>query len=138
MDDERLLDGDCDLENLLLRRVLPDLPLDLQERVLGHVHRELRREQWWSRASFAAGLAAAALLWINLSSSASLATVLPVRIGDRLESSYITAARIQELLPEASAGEAARHAVVLRAGARIPQCPRPAAGLTAWKLAEGL
>jgi hypothetical protein len=138
MNEEPLCSTPGDLEDLLRRRVLPVPPPMLRTRVLSGVHGELRREQWRSRASFAAALAAAALLWINLSSSASLATVPWVPTSACWESSCVTAAQIRELLPEATPEEAARYAMVLRAGSQIPQCPWPARGMAAWKLAERL
>ena len=70
-----------DLENELLAQPRAPLPAALGDRVLGAVHRELRRDrirEWVSRLTWAA---ACAVLWLNLSWSVThrIAEFKPVR-----------------------------------------------------------
>jgi hypothetical protein len=70
--------------------------------------------------SFAAAVAAAALVWINLSLSATLATDFNGRAVTQGPPVEQVAQQIRQLLPELSDDEALRQAVMLRATSNMP------------------
>jgi hypothetical protein len=103
----------AELERLLSRRRRPAPPADLRQRVLAAVRRASAGEVagFWR---FAAGVAAAALLAINLSMSAAGNTDWHLA-GEPAPDCAASADRIHEVLPELSEREARRQAVLLRA-----------------------
>lgn len=104
------------LEQRLERRLAVDPPPELRARVARSVARELRRSsiEWFSFA----GLAAAAFaLWADLSWTASRNTSF---LEPAAASDTNVAAQIRELLPELSAAEARRQAVLLQGAAQFP------------------
>jgi hypothetical protein len=116
------------LDAQLAGRPKPDLPAALRARVLEAVRAELAREPRVERISFwrfAAGMAAAALLWINLSMSAANDTVwhwngAKTRIVDAA-----ALQQIQEVMPECSETEARARLLLLCAGELLVATPRP-------------
>ncbi len=115
------------LERELAERPRPAVPPALRRRVLAAVPVELRRQQRRARWAFAAQVAAAALLWLNLSLSATTATQgAPRRRGDP-RAVRATAREIRRLLPGLSPREALACATALRAGTDLRGCPPPPA-----------
>ena len=105
----------ADLERRLAGRSTPAEPAGLRGRVLRAVADELRARRasrWWV---FAGQAAAVVLLGINLAFSAAQVTIIrPARAAGG-ESIELAAGRIREALPELSAREARRQALLLRA-----------------------
>jgi hypothetical protein len=120
--------SDCQLPEELqrLERVLKERPHEgpsapLRGRVMAGV--QVRRQQsasgWW----MAAGVAAAVLIWLNVSLSATNATEgpLPPRAThDPLEQ---VARQIQHLVPDLPHEEALRQAALYRSGSALVLCP---------------
>lgn len=85
---------------------------------------ELRpRQQKGSLWAFAAGLAAVALLWLNLSMSATQATDFHLRIDGDGQSIDTVLAELQQLVPELSDRDARREAILLQTSTHIVPCP---------------
>lgn len=98
--DER--DDLSELEARLAARAVPALPPALRPRVLAKVQEACARPRSgrWERVDFtrfAAGTAAAVVLWLNLSMSASEGTAFQ---GLRAQHAAITGAAVRELVPE--------------------------------------
>ncbi len=81
---------------------------DLRQRVLNELRSRLRAERSRDAWQFAAVVAAAALLWINLSISATQATDFDLRPKGPAESVTAIAQQIRQLLPELSPEEVRR------------------------------
>jgi hypothetical protein len=81
MDNEPLSAELEQLESALCRRSLPTVPSGLRHRVLDDLQSRLRREQSQSRWQFAAAVAVAAMIWMNLSLSATQATDFGFRLS---------------------------------------------------------
>ena len=122
-------------EQELAARPRPEPSADLAQRVLDGVQAELPQSMagpsrtasrrngsrsWWA---FAAGTAAAVLVWINLSLSAARETHYGLQFGNGHPTVHETAQQIRRLLPEASPREALRQAVLLKAGSNLARCP---------------
>jgi hypothetical protein len=108
------------LERDLAHRPLPGAPAVLRQRILDDLGSRRRTERARDRWQFAAAVAAAALLWLNLSMSATQATDFGFRPAGPSDSIEPTARQIGRLVPEFSADEARRQAVLLRAGNQLP------------------
>jgi hypothetical protein len=91
----------------------------LRHRVLDDVRSRLRHEQSQSRWQFAAAVAAAAMLWMNLSLSATQATDFGLRPSRPSESIETIARQIEQLAPDLSPREARRQAILLQAGSNL-------------------
>lgn len=111
------------LERDLAKRSLLAATAGLRQRVLDDVRSRLRAERLRDRWQFAAAVAAAALLWMNLSMSATQATDFDLRPQWPVESSAAIAQQIRQLVPECSPEEVRRQAILLRAGANMPLMP---------------
>jgi hypothetical protein len=85
----------------------------LRSRILESVGKELHEERTKSRRTFAAALAAAALIVANLSSSAVLVTDCRPRLADGKVSIAQLADQIRELVPTLPEEEALRQARIL-------------------------
>ena len=99
-----------------------------QQWLMHSVRSELRRAQSNTRWAFALAVAATVLVWLNLSLSATQATDCGFAPIELKESIAAVAQEIRQLLPELSAEEAMRQAILLRAGSSILPCPRLPAG----------
>ena len=108
-----------ELERDLAGRPRPVPPAALRQRVIGGVRAELRRNGSRNGWTFAAGLAAAVVVWVNLSLSATLATGFGSKRGGTGPPVEKVAEQIQQLLPELSDEEARRQAVLLQAGSDL-------------------
>lgn len=111
------------LERDLTARPLPEPPADLRRRVIGQVRAGVRQERSAARWAFAAALAAAVLVWVNLSLSATQATDYGMRLGGQGPPIGMAARQIQRLLPGISRREALRQATLLQAGSNLVACP---------------
>jgi len=122
-----------DLERLqrdLARRPSGDPPPELRRRVLAAVLAELGAPPAGARWTFAAETAAAVLLWINLSISATATTNgAPPRPPGATTAAV--AEQIRRALPDLPPREALAYARLLRAGANLlparAALPRPVA-----------
>lgn len=131
MNDAQLPDDLANLEGQLAARAQPGPAAGLRERVLVAVGRELRRppvtapeiDDW----RFAAALAAAVLLWANLSMSVTLEPSWSRMLAPEPETGRLEAAVAEErrLLPGLSEREAYRQAVLAQAGTRLTPMPNP-------------
>jgi hypothetical protein len=97
----------------------PAPPAELRQRVMEGVRAELRGRSLRNGWPFAAAVAAAALLWMNLSLSATLATDYNTRPYTSAPPVKEVAEQIQKLLPELSEREALRQAIFLKAGSHL-------------------
>jgi hypothetical protein len=111
------------LERDLAARPRSDPPVELRRRVMADVRAELRGRGLRNGWPFAAAVAAAALLWINLSLSATLATDYSKRPYSSAPPVKEVAQQIQKLLPELSEREALRQAILLKAGSDLGRYP---------------
>jgi hypothetical protein len=108
------------IERWLAARARPRLPSELRRKVLDGVESRLRRERTAARWSFAAAVAATALVWLNLSFSATQAIGFNPRVEDDGGPSVETlAAEMRCAVPELSAREAMREAFLLRVSRRM-------------------
>ncbi len=129
-----LPDDLADLERRLAGRPRPDPPAELRSRVLSAVGRA-RRPPDFGLGWFAAAAAVLALLAINL--SMSVANGARRRLGGELSPYEIAASadRLHEVLPELSAQEARRQALLLEGRARLtPGAPVPQPCGGTWRL----
>ena len=111
------------LERDLAGRPRPDPPAELRQRVIQGVRAELQGNGSGNRWTFAAGVAAAVVVWVNLSMSATLATDYGSRpTSPRLQVDKL-AEQIQQLLPELSEHEALRQAGLMQAGSQLSRYP---------------
>jgi hypothetical protein len=124
MEDRQLPSELLQLERDLANRSLSAASAGLRHKILDDVRRRLRAERSRNRWQFAAAVAAAALLWANLSMSATQATDFGLRPTGRSESVETFAWQSRQLAPESSAEEARPQAVLLRVGANLPFMPR--------------
>jgi hypothetical protein len=111
------------LQEELLAHPRPDPPANLRQRVMDGVCGELRPNGWRARWAFAASLAAAVLVWVNLSLTATRATDCGLRVGYLPEVVDETTQQIVRLLPQISPEEARREALLLQAGSLLPPYP---------------
>jgi len=114
------------LERALANRMLPEASAQLRQRVLADVRSKLRAKRRQTNLQFAAVVAAAALLWMNLSMSATQATDFGFRrnlMNESSESIETVARQIQQLAPEFSPEEARREAILMRAGSDMLYLP---------------
>lgn len=107
------------LESDLSNRSLGEVSATLRRKVLDDVRSQLRIERSHARWQFAAAVAAVVLVWMNLSMSAIQATDFGFRCHEPSESIETIVQRIQQLVPDISAGEAQRQAILLRAGSNL-------------------
>ena len=110
-----------DVSDLLSARPRVEPRADLRRRVLADVQAELARPRggWWR---FAAGLAACLLVGLNLAMSS--AGVTDFGLERRVDGAEVAAAaeQIRRLVPEITAREARRQAVLMTA-TRLPRTP---------------
>jgi hypothetical protein len=121
----------ADLERRLARRNSPPLPGELRQRVLAAVRRASDGHDFWR---FAAGVAAAALLAINLSMSVANDTDWHL-IDAPVPRDTGAAEQLGALLPELSPQEARRQALLMQARSRLhgtPPLPPPERGSQRW------
>jgi hypothetical protein len=111
------------LERDLANRSLSAASIGLRQRVLDDARSRLRAERSRDRWQSAATVAAAALLWLNLSMSATQATDFDLRPKWPAESTGAIAEQVRQLAPEISPEEAWRQAILLRARANVPFMP---------------
>jgi hypothetical protein len=123
MENEQLPPELEQLERDLADRPRPDPPAELRQRVIGGVRAELQRNGARNGWTFAAAVATAALVWLNLSLSATLATDCGPQPDSLAPEVGKVAEQIQQLLPELSEREALRQAILLQAGSSQPWCP---------------
>ena len=129
MSDPQLPDDLRDLDSQLAERSRHEPGVGLRDRVLTAVRRERRSQPalaaWRGTGRFAAALAAAVLLWANLSMSAALDTSW--HFMGNLDSGRLdaTAGDVRRLLPEYSEREAYRHALLAQTAARLTPMPNP-------------
>ena len=124
-----------ELERCLAARSRPQPPPDLRQRVLATVRHELgaqpahTRRGWagfWQYAAAAAGL----LLVLNLAMSMGNRSDFPASRTANGADIQQAAARICELVPFITPEEAAREALVLRAGSHLEMVPQPRLGVS--------
>ncbi|HVC98942.1 MAG TPA: hypothetical protein VND64_35080 [Pirellulales bacterium] len=108
-----------ELEQALAARPRADPSAELRRRVRMLVRGELRRPTLLGGWSFAAELAAAMLLWINLSWSATGETACNLATPPDADSWAMFAQQIEQVAPELSPREVRRQALVLSAGANL-------------------
>jgi len=125
MEDRQLPEELERIEQELIDRPSLRPPDDLRERVSDAVRAELQRKRPGDRWAFAAAVAAAVVVWINLSLSATQATDCRLSWGDRPLAVEAAARQIRELLPEVSDREAMRQAILLQSGSNLAWCPNP-------------
>jgi hypothetical protein len=127
VDEMRLPEDLAALERELAARPRPRPTGALRERVMGEVRgalardavRTSRRLTGWE---FAAALAAAVMLWMNLSMIAASDTRLDLR-ASRANGTEVSVAALRELVPGLSEQEARRE--VTRLGLGLPLVPAP-------------
>lgn len=111
------------LEYVLAHRPHEDPPAELRSSVMDAMQVELRRQRprtgWWTLAA----MAAAAVLWLNLSLSATNATDGHLSAQGSQQPLRTLAGQIRELLPEISSEEAWRQALVLQTASAWTPCP---------------
>ena len=100
------------------RRTRAEAPPELRQRILAAVEAEQNRPAATRPARWAA-IVAASLLWLHVAWSAALNTRLESRAPSPDEVAA-AAAELQVLVPELSASEARRAALVLHAGLAAP------------------
>ena len=132
-----------ELERQLAARGGPAPDAHVKLRVLRAVQAELRsRESWRLRRKhawhFAAGVAAAVLLWLNLSLFAANHTEWNFNRNDSRGETLAMAREIRELLPELTEGEALRQAALLQTNARALPVPIVPGQVAAWFNAKKL
>ncbi len=128
MDDNQLPAELQQLERELAGRPRPVPPAELRRRVIDGARAELRRNGSRNGWTFAAAVAAAVVVWINLSMSATLGTDYgpgPDTAGPPVDK---VAAQIRQLLPELSQRDALRQAVLLQARSDLTLYPSVPAG----------
>jgi len=113
------------LQHDLAERIRQGPSAALRARVIGGVRGEFGRQRRRAGWAFAVAAAAAALVWINLSLAATLATDYRLAPGEESATVEALASQIGELLPEVSRREAVRQAVLLESGSKLACCPRP-------------
>ena len=113
------------LEQELAERIREEPAAALRARVIGGVRGELRRQRCRAGWAFAVAAAVAALVWINLSVTATRVTDYRLAPGEESATVEALASQIGELLPEVTRREAVRQAVLLESGSRLAWCPRP-------------
>ena len=111
------------LERDLCCRSLPDASGDMRYNVIKEVRGLMQNEARRSRWQFGIGVAAAALLWLNLSISATQATNFGLQWRENDPSIEVAAEVIQRLVPELSAQEARREAFLMRVTFRMIPYP---------------
>jgi hypothetical protein len=119
----------AEVEQLLAARARPAPSADHKARVLATVRREVAAQQtWWHRPDawrYAAGVAAALVLGMNLALFASTGTSrLPICNGHATEIDQ-AAAEIQKLVPDLGPAEARRQALVMAGASSLVLLPRP-------------
>ena len=129
MEDRQLPPELRQLERDLTSRPLPDPPAALRLRMIGQVRVKLRQDRFAARWGFAAAVAAVALLWINLSLSATQATDYGLRLGGQGQAVGELAEQMQQVLPELSPREALRQAILWQAASTLAACPDLSTGL---------
>ena len=119
MIDPEASDDPTELERALAGRPGREPPPAFRARVMGAVSRELgadrRRERW----AFAARVAAAALLWLNLSLSATIVAAPPLPAAPNGRAAAEAAEQLRRLLPEMPREQALAYAAMLRAGSGV-------------------
>jgi hypothetical protein len=105
------------LEQRLERRLAVDPPPALRARVARRVAAELKQQRLQDSIAFAAAMAAALVLWANLSWTASRNTTI---LEPPAASDATIAAQIRDLLPDLSEAEARWQTVVLTRAAQLP------------------
>ena len=136
------LPGDLQrLERRLARRPREGPPAALHGRVMAGVEAALRRQPSGGWQMLAAA-AAAVVLWLNLSLSATNATDGPLRARGTREPVERIARQIEQLLPDLPREEARRYAVLYQSGSELIPCPELgprswALGLGSWDLDAG-
>lgn len=124
-----------EFESLAARlRELPAIaaPPGLRERVLERVATELQRTRRIDCWMYAGGMAAAVVLWINLSWIASRETSFAVPSPQTIDA---RARQIEQLVPGITSREAQRHAFVIDGGRRLavsPSAGGPLPGPSLW------
>jgi hypothetical protein len=112
-----------ELERALAARPLPGPSARLRQKVRGDVRRRALPERRRSRWRFAVTVAAAALFWLNLSLAATRVTDFGLRRNGPGESIEAACRQLKRLVPELSAEESRRQAILLRAGSTLIPCP---------------
>ncbi len=122
MTDERLSPELERLERELAARPREEPPPWLRGRIMDRVEIELcRRKSFFDRRLLVA--VAAALVWLNLSLSATNTTSAPLGPPDSRWLGEPLARQIEQLLPELPRADARRLAVLYRAGSGLVPCP---------------
>jgi hypothetical protein len=119
------------LERHLTARERPQPSYQAKQRLLCSVRAERRRSQARGRWTFAVAMAATVLVWLNLSLCATKATDCGLGLVGPHQPVENGAEQIHQLLPDLPPREAARQAVLLRAGSGVIPCPRLSSGQVA-------
>jgi hypothetical protein len=125
-----------DLERRLAARGRPEPSADLRPRVLAAVRRELAARPaltqwvWGGFWQYAAAAAAGLLLVLNLLMSMGNRSDFPVSRAANGADVQQAAAMICELVSFITPEEAAREALLLRAGSHLEMVPQPRPGVT--------
>jgi hypothetical protein len=116
-----------ELENLereLTSRHAPLPPVEFRQRITSTMRNRLRRERRQDFWNFAAAAAIVAGVWLNLSMSAVSETDFHFHLSDNRPLIEQTTKEIQKLLPEMSAEDAHREALLLCVGGNLVMSPR--------------
>jgi len=122
MDDFQLSSDLQQLERELSSRTLPEPSACLRQRVFNDFRAQLCAERRRNNWRFAVAVAATALVWMNLSMSATQATDFGFRRSlqsESRESIETIAQQIQQLLPELPPEEARRQAILMQVSSNI-------------------
>lgn len=119
MEQDRLPSGLTQLEATLLQRMTIEPGSTLRLHVLAGVAKELKRARRTNALRFVAALAAAFLIWANVSLLATQMTDADLVGPDDVEALHVTAAQLMQTMPHLSQQEAYRHAIVFHAQAQL-------------------
>ena len=128
MDDNQLPTDLRQLERELAGRPRPGPPAELRRRVIDGARVELRRNGSRNGWPLAAAVAAAVVVWINLSMSATLGTDYGPGPDTAGPPAGKVAAQIRQLLPELSENDALLQAVLLQSRSDLTLHPSVPAG----------
>jgi hypothetical protein len=112
------------LEHELAARSTARPAAELRQKITSGVHNCLHRERRLDFWRFAGAAALVAAVWLNLSLSAVRETNFHFQLADHRPSIEQTAREIQKLLPEMSAEDARREAVLLSASTNLLMYPK--------------
>jgi hypothetical protein len=117
-----------EFERRLQDRLVPEATPALRSRIMHSVAQELLRSPGRSRPatgflSFAAAMAAALLIGLNLSITTTAGVSLDSHVKPTREQTIASAESLRQISPDLSADEAMRIAIVLQAGGNLKPLP---------------